>query len=43
MAHAFNLSTWAAEAGRSKLENSLTAYKVPGQTGLHNETPLSKY
>jgi hypothetical protein len=44
VAHAFNPSTWEAEAGRFlSFEASLASlvYRVPGQPGLHREA-LSK-
>jgi hypothetical protein len=37
MAHAFDPSTWEAEAGGFEFEANLV-YKIPGQPGLHRET-----
>ena len=37
-AHAFNPSTWEAEAGRSlSLKPTWSIEQVPGQPGLHRE------
>jgi hypothetical protein len=43
VAHAFNPSTWEAEAGRYLSSRpAWSTERVPGQTGLHRETLSQK-
>ena len=43
MAHAFNPSSWEAEAGRSlSVRPAWSTEKVPGQPGPHRETLYQK-
>lgn len=41
--HAFNLSTGLAEGGSLSLRPALSTKLVPGQPGLHKETPAPRF